>query len=369
LEDKAIKINDKNFSGLSELSAEFGFHALSGKLSDRQRSPALIDSQAAECRARISALEERTEHHDDQLEVLQTMLSNALKRFETDLMRLATEVKAVRDAQNSDSPLPAASAPPPTAPAADDARNRDRTLPVAAEAPPSSPAKKSKAAAKHRSRQKKSPPPSAPAKNSKAAGVPSVPAQPVRLDSLIVREYPPLLDEFRMKCFNLLWRGSRDGFTAEEFHRRCDGRANTLTVILDTDGSVFGGFTPVEWESRTWNGKSGKESNTWKGDHSLRSFLFTLRNPHGVPPRKLALRKEMKEYAIVCDSDCCAVFGDCSVGCQLIARNNCNCNEESCARIGSYYRDTTYENDTRFRDFFTREMMFRVKEIEVFEIT
>jgi hypothetical protein len=97
---------------------------------------------------------------------------------------------------------------------------------------------------------------------------------------MAVFEIPPLLEEFRAKRFNLLWRGSRDGFTAQEFHRCCDGRANTLTLIADTKGNVFGGFTPVKWES----GQKGK----WKGDDSLRSFLFTLRNPHGVPVRKFS---------------------------------------------------------------------------------
>jgi hypothetical protein len=33
------------------------------------------------------------------------------------------------------------------------------------------------------------------------------------------------------------------------FHSRCDGHANTLTVILHTKGNIFGGSTPVEWES------------------------------------------------------------------------------------------------------------------------
>jgi hypothetical protein len=58
---------------------------------------------------------------------------------------------------------------------------------------------------------------------------------------------------------------------------------------LDTDGNVFGGFTPVKWESREWEGDG---SNCLKGDNSRRSLLFTLTNPHGVPPRKLALKKE-----------------------------------------------------------------------------
>jgi hypothetical protein len=43
----------------------------------------------------------------------------------------------------------------------------------------------------------------------------------------------------------LQWRGSRDGFGAIDVHKRCDGRANTLTLILDTGGNVFGGFTPL----------------------------------------------------------------------------------------------------------------------------
>jgi hypothetical protein len=127
------------------------------------------------------------------------------------------------------------------------------------------------------------PPPPAPAKPLPAAA-PAVPGTPARLESLTTPQFPPLFDEFRAKRFNLLWRGSRDGFTAEEFHLRCDGRANTLTLIESSggwfrQGYVFGGFTPVKRESRVWNGEEGEEDNTRKGDNSLRSFLFTLRNP------------------------------------------------------------------------------------------
>jgi hypothetical protein len=183
------------------------------------------------------------------------------------------------------------------------------------------------------------------------------------LESLIVGEYPQLFDEFRAKRFNLLWRGSRDGFTAGEFHRRCDGRANTLTLIVDTNGNVFGGFTPVEWESRVWNGKSGEENNTWKGDDSGRSFLFTLRNPHGVPPRKFALRAERKQQAISCNSDEGPVFGG-GIG----VSDNCNANRDSFTWIGTRWGDRVYANDTTFESFLTGAEYFTVKEINVFEI-
>jgi hypothetical protein len=97
---------------------------------------------------------------------------------------------------------------------------------------------------------------------------------------LIISEFPPLFEERRAKRWNLLWRGSRDG------------RANTLTLISDTDGNVFGGFTPVKWENSCGN----------KADDSLLSFLFTLRNPYGVSVRKCALLAEAKQHAIRCES-------------------------------------------------------------------
>jgi hypothetical protein len=69
-------------------------------------------------------------------------------------------------------------------------------------------------------------------------------------DSRIISHFPEIFAEFLGEQFSFLWRGSRDGFGAKEFHRLCDGRANTLSVILDTEGTIFGGFAPVEWESR-----------------------------------------------------------------------------------------------------------------------
>jgi hypothetical protein len=174
------------------------------------------------------------------------------------------------------------------------------------------------------------------------------------IDSLIVSEFPPLFEDFRAKCFNLLWRGSRDGFGAKEFHRRCDGRANTLTLILDTNGNIFGGFTPVEWESRT--------DSPYKGDDSRRHFLFTLRSPCGVPLRKFALKVEGNYYAICCYSECGPMFGD---GCISVC-DNCNRNTRSKTVKFGVTCNSVSEGDTK--DFLTGSHHFRVKEIEVFEI-
>jgi hypothetical protein len=182
------------------------------------------------------------------------------------------------------------------------------------------------------------------------------PPPPPGFDSLIISDFPSLFDEFRASCFNLLWRGSRDGFTANEFHLRCDGRANTVTLIADTDGNVFGGFTPVEWESAP---------GTLKCDNSLGSFLFTLRNPHGVPPRKFALKAEWKQYAIKCNPTWCPTFGYYD---DIAVSDNCNANRNSFTRIGTRWSNSAYANNTTFEDFLTGAESFTVKEIEVFEI-
>jgi hypothetical protein len=103
--------------------------------------------------------------------------------------------------------------------------------------------------------------------------------------SVTFSSYEQVFPEFSRKRFSLLWHGSRDGFEARAFHDRCDDHANTLTIIEDTEGNIFGGFTPVKWESRVWNGKKGPENNCFKADESESSFIFTLRNPHGLPPQ------------------------------------------------------------------------------------
>jgi hypothetical protein len=183
------------------------------------------------------------------------------------------------------------------------------------------------------------------------------------LGSAIVSDFPEIFAEFRGKHFSLLWRGGRDGFGGRDFHSRCDGHANTLTLIEDTKGNIFGGFTPLEWESREWNRKYGKESNRWKADPSLKSFIFTLKNPHNVPARRFALKVEEKDRAMLCHSERGPRFG---CGADIGVSNNCNANTESWTALGS-----SYTNDTGLDTYavFTGSKYFQVKEIEVFEIT
>jgi hypothetical protein len=169
-------------------------------------------------------------------------------------------------------------------------------------------------------------------------------------ESLIVKDYPMILREFQGKTWKLLYRGSRDGFRASNFHEKCDNQTNTLTLIETTKDFIFGGFTPIAWDS----------SSGSKSDNSGKSFLFSLKNP-----RKSELRKFMLmsgQNAIYCTSS----YGPWFPGNHdMIVYDNCNTSNSNYTNLGgSYVNDTGIDGKL----VFTGEQYFTVKEIEVFTI-
>ena len=47
---------------------------------------------------------------------------------------------------------------------------------------------------------------------------------------------------------HLLYRSSRDGLSAGEFHNSCDNKGRTLVLIETTEGDVVGGYTNTDWD-------------------------------------------------------------------------------------------------------------------------
>jgi len=64
--------------------------------------------------------------------------------------------------------------------------------------------------------------------------------------------------------FKLLYRGTRDGFTADKFHTLCDNKKNTVTLVTSTLKKIFGGFAEENWNI-TSNYKNSKNA-----------FLFSI---------------------------------------------------------------------------------------------
>jgi hypothetical protein len=79
-------------------------------------------------------------------------------------------------------------------------------------------------------------------------------------------------DCFGSVCRCLQRSGARQSrwFGLHRIPCHCDGRANTLILILDADGTMFDDFTPVKWESCLWNGKHSYQNNCLNRDHNQR---------------------------------------------------------------------------------------------------
>jgi outer membrane murein-binding lipoprotein Lpp len=247
LKGNTINITDTNFTELQRLSKEFGFSEFEVKLSEIRPS---LDPKTAEhfdARERIAALEEQTNQHSHAIETLESKVT----QLSTDFGRLISEVSALRSAAAGiqtlsesvsvlKTQIPQKLNDPVVEQLSTDFSELRKEVSILkaqiaamsltvtsspAAVPPSQPIMAIPSP--------NQPPPPSPA--------PSQPPPVPSFDSRIISDFPEIFAEFRGKQFVILCRGSRDGFKAKEFHRRCDGHANTLTVILDTKGNIFGG--------------------------------------------------------------------------------------------------------------------------------
>eukprot|EP00026_Physarum_polycephalum_P010975 Phypoly_transcript_11164.p1 GENE.Phypoly_transcript_11164~~Phypoly_transcript_11164.p1 ORF type:complete len:360 (+),score=61.90 Phypoly_transcript_11164:125-1204(+) len=151
------------------------------------------------------------------------------------------------------------------------------------------------------------------------------------------------------KRFALVYQASRDGFSAQSFHARCD-IPGTVTVIQSEGGWLFGGYTSKSWAHT--GGCLADES----------AFIFTLTNPHSIPPTKYILNKEHSKYAIRTHSSLGATFGG---GFDIHISNNSNQNTDSYINFPYSYIDTTNKGT----DTFTGAEHFKTKEIEVYSVS
>lgn len=68
----------------------------------------------------------------------------------------------------------------------------------------------------------------------------------------------------RNVIFKLIYRATRDGADADSYHKMCDGKANTVSIVQTVKGNKFGGYTETQIE----NGNMGYKDP--------KSFIFSL---------------------------------------------------------------------------------------------
>ncbi|XP_015749895.1 PREDICTED: uncharacterized protein LOC107329746, partial [Acropora digitifera] len=74
--------------------------------------------------------------------------------------------------------------------------------------------------------------------------------------------------------WKLCYHAPANGWKTEIFHRNCDNKTHTVTIIKK-ESFIFGGYTDIPWESTS--------GSTW--GETLKAFIFSLNNS-GFPPFK-----------------------------------------------------------------------------------
>ena len=147
--------------------------------------------------------------------------------------------------------------------------------------------------------------------------------------------------------WTLLYRGSRDGFNANDFHTECDGHKNTLTILKAHETSyIFGGFASSDWDNL-----SGYKSDP-------NAFLFSLTNKDNQPSK---MRQINTTKSILCHSAYGPIFG---IGGDIYICNLANKTSASFSNLGRSYQ---HPQPTQGHSYLAGAEYFQFSEIEVFQ--
>ena len=150
----------------------------------------------------------------------------------------------------------------------------------------------------------------------------------------------------------LIYKASKNGFSADSFHSRCAGISNTITIIKTTSNSVFGGFTSTSWSS----------NNDWNYDAN--AFIFSLRREG--KPNKQRLNVTQPEYAVYNYYSFGPIFGD-----SIHVYDDSNQNNDSFSKLGFNYQlpnNINYESEEA-QNYLAGSYNWQSTEIEVYQLS
>jgi hypothetical protein len=163
-----------------------------------------------------------------------------------------------------------------------------------------------------------------------------------------------VLKLFGPKCkklrLDLLYRGSRDGFTASAFHQRSDNKGATFTVISSNTKNVFGGYMEASWAG------SGNYS-------TATSWLFSLKNKTNSCIKMEPSSSSNNAY---CHSSYGPTWGgghDLHVNNSMKSNSN-SCNPNTYTKFATGFPTVSYDNT-----LLAGAPNWTVDEIEVFKVS
>lgn len=167
---------------------------------------------------------------------------------------------------------------------------------------------------------------------------------------LLTVEYQTILNNFCGKSnqqWQLIYRGTRDGFGKGAFISQCANQGPTITMVR-VDKYLFGGYTSISWKH--------SDGTIWDRDPT--AFLFTLINPHQIPPTKYPI-KSTGENAIRSYAHYGPTFGRF----DICIHSDSNLHQHSNFGFPKDYCDTTQIGKITF----TGAERFTTSEIEIYK--
>ena len=147
----------------------------------------------------------------------------------------------------------------------------------------------------------------------------------------------------------LLFRGTRDGMTNIIFHNKCDKKGQTITLIKNEKGNIFGGYSSISWTSDS------------KEHSAPDSFLFTLTNNYNIEPTKFVSKNDQRE--VYHRSDYGPIFGggrDLGIYPDISEKGGWS-------NFPNTYPDILGKGKSIFTGDINKSI-FKIKEIEVFKL-
>ncbi|KAK8807244.1 hypothetical protein WA158_004003 [Blastocystis sp. Blastoise] len=140
------------------------------------------------------------------------------------------------------------------------------------------------------------------------------------------------------KKWKLLFRASDHNYSASEFHKYCDNKGETVTLIKhighNNHMNIFGGYTDQSWKSGSGSYKPYSKE-----------FLFTLNNEHNIPPTQYDYTNTSKSCGIYCSSSYGPVFGG---GHDIYICDQCHNNTNSYCTVSYYTQVNTPQKNSLF---------------------
>ncbi len=146
-------------------------------------------------------------------------------------------------------------------------------------------------------------------------------------------------EKYPGSTYKLLYKGSRDGDGANDFHSKCDEAEKTLIIVEDNYGNRFGGFTTQDWGGQYLQKKDDE------------AFIFSIdkKKVYDVIPNQNAI-------------GCYPNFGPVFFGCQIRIYDN------FLTKGGTTYKKGLNYYTTEDFELTNGNQNFGVRDIEVYEV-